>query len=134
MYLGCGYAWVGILDLLHALSLENMTIYDVSNANIASQIWIVTRYLEALILFTAPYIMSKYFNRAMVFTLYGLLSSVLIFLVFTKLFPNTYIEGEGLTPFKIYSEYLIILILIFASVNLWIRKKEFEQKIFISIL
>lgn len=130
MYLGCGYVWIGILDLLHALTYPGMTISELSSANTASQIWIVTRYLEAILLLTSPYVMDNYFNRVKVFTFYGLLSSGLFLAIITGNFSITYIDGEGLTQFKIYSEYIIIAILIGAGVNLWIKKNAFEKIIF----
>lgn len=51
----------------------------------------------------------------------------MIMLVFTGLFPDCYIEGSGLTQFKIISEYAIILIL-FSSVIFFYRDKDAYDK------
>ena len=52
MYIGGGYFWIGILDLLHTLSYEGMGVFPAAaSVNMGVQFWIGTRYLET-ILFT----------------------------------------------------------------------------------
>ena len=111
MYLGTGYFWVGMLDLMHTFHYKGMNIFADGGANLGVQIWIGTRYLEALLLLTAPWFLQHTFNRSKSFLFFGVTAVSIIFLVKTGVFPDGFIEGEGLTAFKIYSEYLIIFIL-----------------------
>ena len=63
MYLGAGYFWIGVLDLMHTLTYKGMNIVAGGDANTAIQIWIGTRYLEAILLLTAPWFLKHTFNR-----------------------------------------------------------------------
>lgn len=47
-----------------------------------------------------------------------------------KIFPYCYIEGFELKTFKIYSEYLICLILIFALLKIMRTRSEFPKNTF----
>ena len=124
MYLGVGYFWIGILDLLHALAYKDMGVISDGGVNMAVKFWIGTRYLEALLLLSAPWFLTHSFQRFRAFIAFGLISFVIIFLVFSGIFPEGFIEGKGLTTFKVYSEYAIIILLVL-SVNYHYRRRKF---------
>ncbi|MCK5639432.1 MAG: hypothetical protein KAJ19_01500, partial [Gammaproteobacteria bacterium] len=132
MFLGCGYFWVAALDLLHALSYTGMGIFqpDTSSSDLTAQLWIVARYCEALLLLSAPLFLNRHLNRVLSFALFGLIISGLCLWVFSGNSPAAFIEGQGLTPFKVYSEYLIISLLILALYYLWNRRARLEAGIF----
>ena len=112
MYLGVGYFWIGVLDLMHTLNYKGMDLFADGGSNTAVQIWIGTRYLEAILLVSAPWFLKHTFNRNKTFLFFGVSAFCIIFLVKVGLFPDGFIEGKGLTPFKIYSEYFIIFLLV----------------------
>lgn len=112
MYLGVGYFWIGILDLMHTLNYKGVGVFIDGGANTAIQIWIGTRYLEALLLLTAPWFLKNTFNRIRGFLFFGLGSLLILASVNMGYFPESFIDGRGLTPFKVYSEYVIIFILV----------------------
>ena len=45
-------------------------------------------------------------------------------------FPDSYIEGSGLTPFKVTSEYIICFILLCSLIILNTKKDRFEERVF----
>ncbi len=123
MFLGAGYFWIGVLDLVHAFSYKGITILPNVNIGTSSQLWIVTRYLEALLLLSAPWFLSHRLNRIKVFVVYGLAAVTATGLIlFTDLFPQTFVEGHGLTTFKVISEYIIMIMLFSAMV--YLKKSE----------
>ena len=64
MYLGCGYLWISLLDLLHTLIYKGMTVFPtITGGNSGTQFWIAGRYLEALLLVTAPFFLTRSLNR-----------------------------------------------------------------------
>ena len=63
MFLGAGYFWIACLDLMHALSYKGLAIVPGSTADTPIQIWIITRYFEALLLVSAPWFLSHNLNR-----------------------------------------------------------------------
>ncbi|MDH5545346.1 MAG: ATP-binding protein [Gammaproteobacteria bacterium] len=129
MYLGCGYFWIAILDMMHTLTYKDMNIFANSGANTAVQLWIGTRYLEALLLLSAPIFLSTNLNRLGAFITFGIAASVIFLSVMTGNFPQGFIEGKGLTQFKVLSEYVIILLLCGAGYYLYRQRKLLDQKI-----
>lgn len=111
LFLASGYFWVGVLDLVHALTYRGLDILPYTGTNASSQFWIVTRYYEAGLLLLAPIFADRVFRKDRLFAINGLIAVALGGFVFTGQMPDTYIQGSGLTPFKIYSEYLIIVML-----------------------
>lgn len=129
MYLGGGYFWIALLDLLHLLSYKGMGVIPDGGANMSVQFWIGTRYMEALLLLSAPWFLAHSFSRIRSFLLFGLATSVIILLVYLKIFPEGFIPGKGLTTFKVYSEYAIITLLALSIYYLYSQRKLLEDRI-----
>lgn len=112
MFLGGGYFWIGVLDLLHTLSYKGVGIFpDATSGNMAIQFWIGTRYLESLLLLSAPWFLTHSFNRSRSFIVTGSIAFIITASVLGGIFPESFIDGKGLTAFKVNSEYLIIALL-----------------------
>lgn len=130
MFLGCGYFWIAMLDLVHALTFKGMNIYpDVTGSNMTTQLWVASRYLEAALLLVAPVFLLRSIPRGAVFSIFAGLAIVSYLLIINGHFPVAYIEGKGLSPFKIYSEYTIITMLALSIVFLWKRRELLEMRI-----
>ena len=130
MYLGCGYLWIGALDMAHNLSYKGLNLLPNATAETSTQFWIATRFLEALLLLTAPWFLTHRFNKNKVLVYFGLGSTGLIYLIlFTHYFPTTFVEGKGLTPFKVNTEYVIILLLALAVVYLRKQRHLIDKRI-----
>jgi diguanylate cyclase (GGDEF)-like protein/PAS domain S-box-containing protein len=127
MFIASGYFWIALLDLIHTLAYKGMSIFPITEANLATQFWIVPRYFEALILLAAPYFLTRRLQRNGTFLAMGCIALLFSNLVLSGYFPDAYIEGAGLTRFKIFSEYLIILLLMMALWRLN-RKRELLQR------
>ncbi|MCF8037559.1 MAG: hypothetical protein K9K62_11865, partial [Desulfobacteraceae bacterium] len=121
--LGTAYLFVGVLDISHMFVYKGMGILAVEGADHATQTWIAGRYMESISLLLVPFLFHRRVNPDIVLALYGAVSLALFVLIFPlDLFPRCYIQGVGLTPFKIASEYLICLILLAAGVVLYLRR------------
>ena len=118
LFIACAYFWLGALDLAHALTYKGMGIIVQNDSNTATQFWIATRYMEAAFLLAAPFVAYKSLNRFAVFIFPGLIATTLSLLILAGTFPTVFIEGQGLTPVKIYSEYIIIAMLAAAIIAL----------------
>jgi PAS domain-containing protein len=62
----------------------------------------------------------------------AIIASLSIFI--WKIFPACYIEGQGMTPFKIYSEYIIIAIFLSSIIFVWSKKKYFDKTVIYLII
>lgn len=134
MFLGCTYCCVAGLDLLHTLSFKGIEILPDDGGNRSIQLWVATRYVEAAALFISPIFLSKRLRKNIALSVIGAISIFLTTLIITGNFPDAYIEGSGLTQFKIISEFIIIGILVCASVFLWTKRHLLESHILKLIL
>ncbi|MEE8429849.1 MAG: MASE3 domain-containing protein, partial [Candidatus Desulfatibia sp.] len=130
MYLGCGYFWVGMLDLAHALFFENVGIISGNSTNVSAQLWISARYLEAFLLLTSFYFLKRKVNIWLVFSGFGLFSIILYSLIAAGIFPDCFVEGRGLTAFKKGSEYVIIGILFLTLLRRKYVKHLLEENVY----
>ena len=130
IFLGVTYLFIGFFDLLHTLAYKGMGVFPGYDANLPTQLWIATRFMESLALLAAPW----FINRKLNFHYLILTFLTIGFLLLSSLFvwhnfPDCFVEGTGLTPFKKRSEYLISLILAAALAVLWRQRREFDAKV-----
>lgn len=130
LLLGIAYLFVGNLDLLHTLAYKGMNVFQGYDANLPTQLWIAGRYLESLSYLIAPFFLGRTLNPRITFGAYSLIFAVLVLSIFFwGLFPVSYVEGQGLTTFKVVSGYVICFILAVSLGLLIQRRKEFDRHI-----
>ncbi len=137
-YIATGYLWVGLLDLLHTFSYEGLALLPGGGANMSTQWWISARFLEAVVLLTAPLCARYRLPRMLMMGVFALYAAIIAALIFSGTFPATYIPGQGLTRLKIYSEYTIIAILLAAIFSLHANRQRLKVEepvlIYLSII
>ena len=128
LFLGCGYFWVGLIDLVHVLSFENLFVLPKLDSGSTVEFWIIARFVEALTLILAPLLFAKsQTSPSRIFILFGLISFLLGGSVFSNDFPTMYVEGQGLTTAKIISEYVIIGILGSAALIYYCKRRHLSK-------
>ena len=131
LFLGIIYLFVGIIDLAHTLSYKGINIFIGYGANVPTQLWIGARYLESISLAIAPIFFTRSLNINLTFLAYLSLCIIIFTSIFVwPIFPDCFIEGRGLTAFKINSEYIISLILSSAVVILYRKRDYLDNSIF----
>jgi len=131
LFLGIAYLFVGVMDLEHSLSYKGMDLLGSwSNANHATQLWIAARYTQSLALLAAPFFLQHRIRPRLVLVLFFLVSGILLWAIHAGAFPVCFVEGRGLTPFKIISEYVIALILVASFVELRRRRRLLNAGVF----
>ncbi|XOF33185.1 MAG: MASE3 domain-containing protein [Candidatus Electrothrix sp. YB6] len=135
MYLGCGYFWIALLDLLHILTYKGMTVFPaVTGANTATQFWLAARSMEAFVLFSSSLFLTHPLKPTCAMPgLAGFTATALLSILF-GCFPDAYLEGSGLTPFKVYSEYLIIFFIILSGVFMHFQRALLPPRLYRMIL
>ncbi|HKL76000.1 MAG TPA: MASE3 domain-containing protein [Halanaerobiales bacterium] len=132
VFLGITLGFVGLLDLLHTLVYEGMGVFPNLGANLPTQLWIIARYIESggfvLALWSIKY--NKSYNiKKLIYIFLSLLFIIFLSLYF-NIFPKAFVEGSGLTGFKIISEYIISLILVYSLYLLNQNKDYFEKDVY----
>lgn len=131
LILACGFLAVGLLDFGHTLSVKGMPDFVTpSSPEKGIQFWLCGRFITAAVLLAAalpvwkPLAHIKYCYRIL---LASLLVTVFIYwlvLFNGAIWPRTFIEGAGLTPFKIGAEYFITALVAVSAVLYYRRFKN----------
>jgi signal transduction histidine kinase len=128
LVLAIAFLFVGAIDLLHTLAYKGMGVFSEGGANLATQLWIAARYVQSLSFLAGLYFLRRRANLSLVSLGYLLVLLLLIGAIFYwGVFPDAYIEGSGLTPFKRGSEYVISLLLAASLVVLYRNRSAFES-------
>lgn len=131
LFLGAGSLFMGGIDLLHTLAYRGMSIFPRQDADLPTQLWLAARYVQSLAFLAAPLFLRRRVNLIALLAGFGFLSTVLVLSIFRwEVFPAAYIDGQGLTPFKIYSEYAIILIFTLSIFLLSRYRSEFDPAVY----
>ena len=133
-YLSIVSGFVSIIDLFHTMTYKGMNIIT-SNSDIPIQLSIVARYYEVLALVVSFYYLKKKINVTKIVIYNSIMVLIILTSIFiVKIFPTCYIEGYGLTKFKIYSGYTIslmfLLIIFLLNSNIKFKSNK-ENKILI---
>lgn len=120
--LGVSFGIIAVIDMVHTLAYKGMGVFPNYGADLPTQMWVISRYINSISIFIALCLLEKSINYKRVLGAYVLIATILLVDIFgANLFPSCFIDGVGLTPFKIYSEYIISGIFI---VNFLILNKK----------
>jgi PAS domain S-box-containing protein len=128
LLLGIAYPFIGAIDLVHTLGYKGMGVFKGGGTNLPCQLWIAARYMEGFTFLAAPFFLGRKLKIDSVFA--GYIMTTALFLVsifYGNIFPDCFVEGVGLTPFKKVSEYIICMILIAAVFLLFKNRKDFDS-------
>ena len=113
--LGAAFLGVAVLDFLHAQSYLGMPdLVTQSGPEKAINFWLAARFLAALALLAAAFLdweatlPAERLGRWVAGVLVGVAVVTWVFLYRPHWMPRTFVPGEGLTSFKIASEYALI--------------------------
>jgi len=126
LFIGIAYLFIACLDLAHTLAYPGMGVFPSASTNLAAQLWIAARYIEGLSLLIALIFVHRKLKVSFVFISYAVAVFLLLGSIIWNTFPDCFIEGIGLTPFKKISEYIISLILLTSAVLLIRMRSSFE--------
>ncbi|MGE5568232.1 MAG: MASE3 domain-containing protein [Rhodospirillales bacterium] len=134
LLIGISSLSVGAIDAVHTLAYKGVDVIPGAGADHATQLWIAGRYVQSGSFLAAPLFLRRRLKPGPALAVYGVVTAALIASIFGRVFPACYIEGSGLTEFKIWSEYAVILALL-ASAGLLVRNRaEFDRSVLRSLL
>lgn len=131
LFIGIAYMFIGFMDMIHTLAYTGMGIFPGYGSNLPTQLWVATRYMESLTLFIASFFISRKTKVNLVWYGYLVFVILILFTIFYwDIFPVCFTENNGLTPFKIISEYIISGILVLAILILRQKREYFNKRIY----
>ncbi len=133
LIIGISFIFFGSFDLLHTIAYKGMNIISGNSADVPTQLWIAARYFQSITFFVATLFIGRSITRdqkydaSIIVAACAIASAFLYASIFVwHTFPSCYIEGIGLTPFKIVSEFIISFILILTIVILFLKRDHFD--------
>lgn len=131
-FIGIAFFFVGGIDLVHALAYKGMPIFMGFDSNLPTQLWIFGRYIQVISLLIGCMLIpvKRQINPKIVFSIYFVVVTMTMISIFKlQNFPVCFIEGQGLTPFKVISEYIISFCLAICGLIIWSKRKFLNQQI-----
>lgn len=127
---GTGLLFVAAIALVHTLAYDGMGIFAGYDANLPTQLWIASRYLLAGTLLAAPLLLRRNPGPRRVVAAFAGITALLFLSIFVvPVFPDCYVEGVGLTPFKVWSEYVIAALLALGAVAVYRLRGVFSPRV-----
>jgi signal transduction histidine kinase len=130
LLIGIAFLFVSAFSFLHTIAYQGMGIFPNVGANLATQLWIITRYMFSISMLIAVIFANRRIYAGIAFVGYSIASALVIGSIFYwENFPQAYTEGIGLTQFKVISEYVISGILLFAIALLFQKRRNFDRNV-----
>jgi hypothetical protein len=123
LVIGMAYLFLAPVTVLHALAYKGMNVFPIRGSNLATQLWLVSRYIQATAFLAAPFMIGRRPKARRVLVAFGVFTALLLGLISLGWFPAAFVEGRGLTPFKIASEYLVMIAML-GAVGLLLKRRE----------
>jgi len=133
LFLGIVYLFVGIIDLFHTLAYKGMGVFPGFDSNLPTQLWITARYFESTGLLISTAFLKRKLRPALALALYASATSIALLSIFSRSFPVCYIEGYGLTVFKVASEYIIVLVLALSIIRIYRLRALFDRHVLLLV-
>lgn len=131
LFLGIAYIFVAVVDFLHTMTYKGMGVFQGLTADTPTQLWVAARFLEASALVLAPCFFSRKFSKYLIGGIFALVTAlVTASILWLKIFPVCFVEGQGLTSFKIVSEFIICAILLGGFYGLLQQKSKFDAVVY----
>ena len=128
LFVSAAFLAIGLMDFMHTLSVFGMpAFYTPSSVDKGARFWILVRMFSALAFLGSAFVyaqssrwwLSKTPLLVLALTVTGFAFAIVIF--FPQYMPATFVPGVGLTSFKKDAEYLIIGLLLLATLAYWRR-------------
>lgn len=136
-FLGICYGFISLIDIFHIFTYKGLGII-LTDTNTPIQLYVSARYYECIVLMLSVKYINKKFNIKSLVILNTICTIfILLGILVFDFFPKCFVEGYGLTNFKIVSEY-IISIGLFIVIFLYIKSEDEitkgNKKLFITAL
>ena len=136
LIIGISFLFFGSMDLVHTLAFKGMGVFPGNSSDLPTQLWIAARYFQSITFLIATLFIGRSitkdrkYDAAIIIATCTAACALLFASIFVwQNFPHCFIEGSGLTLFKIVSEYIISLVFIATIVILYLKREHFDPAV-----
>ena len=131
LIIACTFLGVAGFDLLHTLAYKGMGVFPAWSSNPPTQFWIAARYFQGVGLLAAALMVGRNKPLPAIPLLAGFLltGTLLTASIVLGWFPDCFLIDQGLTSFKIASEFFVSTLLVAAGILFWRRRNRFASGI-----
>ncbi len=136
LFLSVSFLAIGLMDFMHTLGYAGMPALITPHLpNKATQFWIAVRFFSASVFLISAFISldskRRWISKTPLMTCALVVSSVVFIAIiyFPDYVPVAFVQGIGLTPFKVNSEYVIIFLLVLATIMYWQRLSRTGERV-----
>jgi PAS domain S-box-containing protein len=131
LFLGMGLLFGAFVNVLHMAAYKGMGVFPGGDSDLPTQLWIGRRFLTSATFVLAPLFIGRRPGEIWLFLGYGAATALFLASVLAwGAFPACFVEGVGLTPFKLASEYAAIAGLGGSLALLHRRRGHFDEAVF----
>jgi PAS domain S-box-containing protein len=130
LLLGLSGLFVGVLDTVHALAYKGLSVFPDGGGNRAAQLWLSARALEAANFLVAVWAPQRRYRVGLVLALESVAVAGLLAVAFLGWWPDTYIEGVGVTPLKVTVELALAAAFTVVLLRLRRRAEDFDPTVY----
>jgi PAS domain S-box-containing protein len=135
LFIGIAYLSVGALDVIHEIAFDALFGVGHYEPNVASQLWIASRFIQGASLLFAPFFTVRNVSANKLLWIYiGVTILVMLTIFFWRIFPTCHIDGVGLTPFKKVAEYVVAVMLVSAIYTFRRFREHFDPYVYRQII
>lgn len=131
-FLGYGYLFVGMLDILHAFSYESMGIFPGASADMVVRFWVAARLFEAAtLLMSSLFLYNKISHEKLNIVQIIYFTAFVLFvldIMYFNFLPDSWDNGK--TEFKMVMEYFITTVLIISLYYYIMARKMMDSNLF----
>ena len=132
LFVGLSFVFIGLLDLIHTAVYKGMGVFVNQSPDQATQVWITARYLQGATFVLAGLLINRRIHPGLLIGVFTGLTTLVLLSIFTwHIFPDCFIEGDGLTAFKKVSEFIISGLFAVSIGLLIFRRHYFSRLVFI---
>ena len=117
------YLGVAVIGVFHMLAYRGTGIFPGSSENPAAHFWVLARYVESLGLLATVLFHRRRGFLPLLAAATGGFTALGTAMVFQGHFPDAFLSGTGLTFFRVGSEHVVSVVLLFTSLLIY-RSKD----------
>lgn len=129
-FIGMACLPIGVVTVLHALAFKGLHLFGESS-DLPTQLWIIARLLQAGAFFLAPFFLSKrqLTRPGVVLFAFTAVAAAAVALALLGHFPAAYVDGQGLTTFKIAMEFVVIAVTGLSALHVLMKSESLPKRV-----